>query len=508
MELEFKKNTLKRRAEEVNLSAKQSIDTRLNLPDYCGDIRRILRCTVETGIGSSFIKGDKVSATGGITLRLIYVNDEDKLDCFETQLDLDVSTESKNIPENAVLLTNAKTDYVNCRAMSQRSASVSGSVTVNFILASEKESEFVSDCSTMGIQLKKDTFKARDLVCQGAKSFDLTETVSLESNCPDIGKVIFSDAYCTVGSKKTVTGKMLIKGEMICTVVYCTEKEGNNLCTLTHKMPISQIIDLAGIQEKTQSKLKLCVSRFIVNPKADSSGQKRLFEFAAKVTAFSECTEIKELEGTLDCYSTDFETDCKSESLEAIVPYLEIKENESLNKSFELQKGIKEICHIRAEESETKLQLEKGKARVIFNTLMTIIYLNEKGVPSYAEKNLECELQYKLDEGELFSGEVEATVKNITWNITGKNTVSVSADIAFEGEICRKIKKKLCTDITVNEAAPKGERDCAMVLYYTQKGEDLWSIAKKYNTTIKQLQEENQLKNGDMLEERMLIIAK
>lgn len=508
MALEIRKNTLRRKAGTVSLSAKQSIDTRLNLPDYCGDIRRILRCSVETGISSAFIKGDKIGATGGIILRLIYVNDEDKIDCFETQLDLDVSTESKNLPDNALLLASAKTDYVNCRAMSQRSVSVSGSVTVNFSLLSDSEAEFISGCDSMGVQVKKTSFKARNYVCQGVKNFDLSETVSLESNYPDIGKVIFTDAYCTVDSKKTVTGKMLIKGEMVCTVVYCSEKGDNKLCNITHKMPISQIIDLAGLQEKTESNLKLKISRLIVNPKADSSGQKRLFEIAAKLTAFAECSEIKEFEGVLDCYSTDYEAEHKCESFELCVPMLEIKENKTLSKAYELQKGIKEICHIRAEETETKLQFEKDKAKVIFNSLLTIIYLNEKGVPSYAEKSFDCELQYKVAEGEMFGGEAEGKVKNITWNITDKNTVSVSAEIIFEGEICRKTKIKLCTDISLNENAAKKESDCALVLYYPQKGEDLWSIAKKYNTTIKMLEEENELKNGDAVEGKMLIIAR
>lgn len=508
MALEIKKNTIKSKSNAVKISAKQSIDARLNLPDYCGDIRRILRCAVETGISSAAVKGDKVSAAGGIILRLIYVNDEDKIDCFETQLDLDVSAESKNIPENALLLTSAKTDYINCRAMSQRSVSVSGSVAVNFTIITENEKEFVSDCSSMGVQLKKSTFKAHNLVCLGVKSFDLSETVSLENSLPDIGKVIFSDAYCTVDSKKSVTGKMLIKGEMICTVVYCDDKGSNKLSVLTHKMPVSQIIDLAGIQDKTPGTLKLKVGRFIVNPKADSSGQKRLIEFAAKVTAFAECGEIKEFEGALDCYSTDYEVQHKCEAFELSVPFIEIKETKTLSKAFELQKGIKEICHIRAEEAETKLQIENDKAKVIFNSLLTILYINEKGVPSYAEKSFDCELQYKLSDGEAFSGEAEGFVKDISWNITDKNTVTVSADIVFEGELCRKIKKKLCTDITVNEAVPKCDDDCALALYYAQKGEELWDIAKKYNTTVKMLEEENELKSGDTVDGRMLIVAK
>ena len=507
MALEIKKNTLSVRTSDSKSCAKQSIDTQINLPDYCSDIKRILKCCVEPGISSVSVKGEKIGAVGGVVIRLIYINDDDNIDCCETQLDLDVSCEKGNLPENPVILAFPKTDYVNCRAMSQRRVSVNGSVAVNFTVLSESKREFVTHCDNMGIQLKKDSFKARNCVCQGSKSFDMSETVSLEGDSPDIGKILFSDAYCIVESKKTVTGKMLIKGELVCLIVYCPEKGDSKVFTLRHTMPISQIIDLAGVEEKSNCILKLDVNRFMVNAKADSSGKKRLVEISAKVTAVSLCREIKEQIGAVDCYSTDYEINFDSESIDFSVPVQEIKENRTVNKTYEIQGGMKEVCHIRAEDTDTKIQFENDKAKITLSSLLCIIYLNEKGIPSYLEKSFDLELVQNLpsEKGRL-SGDVYGMIKNLSWSVTGKNNLSVSADVSVEGEICRKFSKKLCVDITVDEAATKKKDDCAVILYYPQKGEELWSIAKRYNTTIKLLEEENDLKNKETDDGMMLIV--
>lgn len=505
MALEFKKNILTGQAKDAAYSVKQSIDTQINLPDYCSDIKRILKCAVEPGVSSVAIKGEKLTAAGGVIIRLIYINDDDKFDCCETQLDLDVSCEAKSIPENAVLLVNTKNDYVNCRAMSQRRVSVSGSVAVNFTVLSEEKKEFISECDE--IETLKNGFKARNCLGIGSKNFDLSETVSLEGDGPDIGKVISADAYCTVDSKKTVTGKMLIKGELVCNVVYCDEKCDSKLYSLYHTMPISQIIDLAGVNEKSNCTLCLKVSRLMVNAKADSSGKKRLFEIAAKITALAKCSEIKELQGVADCYSTDFEISCESENVDFCIPVLEIKENKTASKSYELQGGIKEICHIKAEDTEVKIQFENDSAKILFSTLLSIIYINEKGIPAYAEKSFDFDFQHNVkQENGVLSGEVQGFIKTISWNVTGKNTVTVSADAVIEGEICRLEKKKLCMNITADTETKKKSDNCALILYYPQRGESLWSIAKKYNTTMKLLTEENELKNGEINEGRMLVV--
>ena len=64
-------------------SVTQSVDEQLNLPDYCSDIKRILKCSLHPEVNSVQLGGDRVSVRGNLQIRLLYVNDGEKLDCFE-----------------------------------------------------------------------------------------------------------------------------------------------------------------------------------------------------------------------------------------------------------------------------------------------------------------------------------------------------------------------------------------------------------------------------------------
>lgn len=506
MPLEITKNSITQSNTALCPTARQNIDVQLNLPDYCSDIKRILKCCVEPGISSVSLKGEKLSAVGGVTIRLIYVSDDDKTDCYETRADLDVSTEISGNLHNATVTAFCKTDYVNCRAMSQRRVYVSGSVTVNFRVLEERKKEFLSECSNDHIQLKKSVFKSRNIICQAEKSFDLSETVSLDSDKPDIGKILFANAFAVVDSKKTVTGKMLIKGELVCDVVYCHDKEDNKLQKIRHTMPISQIIDLAGVDDKSSCMLNLSVMRLMVNSKADSTGKNRLLEIAAKISALAKCSETKDFSCVLDSYSTRCELEAENETVDFCVPVAEINETRTVRKSFEVQKGIKEICNIKAEDISAKITFNENRAVVSFSALLVVLYLDSKGVPACAEKSFEFDYEPNLSVKNVkLSGEVCGTVKDISWLTTGKDSFEVSLDVLLQGEICQETEERVVKNIAVDETKEGTKENSALVIYYPQKGEKLWDIAKKYNTTVVLLKEENGC-GEEISEEKMLII--
>lgn len=506
MPLEITRNSITQSSAAICPTARQNIDVQLNLPDYCTDIKRILKCSVEPGISNISLKGEKLSATGGVTVRLIYAGDDDKTDCYEANVDLDVSTELSGNLQNATVTAFCKTDYVNCRAMSQRRVYVNGSVTVNFCALEERKKEFLSECKDSHIQLKKSAFKSKNIICQAEKSFDLSETVSLENDKPDIAKILFANAFATVDSKKTVIGKMLIKGELVCDVVYSSEKEDNKLQRLRHTMPISQIIDLAGVDDKSSCMLKLSVMRLMVAAKADSTGKNRLLEVAAKISALAKCSETKEFSCVLDSYSTECELKTENETVEFCVPVAEINETRTVRKSYELQKGIKEICNIKAEDVDSKITFNDNRAVVSVSALLTVLYLDAKGVPSCAEKSFEFEYEPNLPVKNVkFSGEISATVKDVSWLTTGKDSFEASLDIFLQGEICQQTEEKVVKNIEIDDTKMGIKENSALVIYYPVKGEKLWDIAKKYNTTVVLLKEENNC-GDEVTEEKMLII--
>ncbi len=506
MDLELQKTDINESVVISSVAASQNLDTQLSLPDYCSDIKRILKCTVEPGISNVSLKGERLSATGGVVVRLIYVGEDDTVDCYETETDLSVMGEIKNPPQNALVFAKAKTDYINCRATSQRRVSVSGNIGVNFIVYSENKREVISDCKNKGMQVRKVKVKARNLVCQGEKSFDLGETVSIDNDKPDIGKIVCTTGYCIIDSHKAVAGKLLIKGELCCDIVYCTQKDDSRLCKVTHTMPVNQIIDLAGIDEKSLCDVSAKLLRLMVNVKPDSTGKNRLLELAAKVCAFVKCNCVKEFEAVDDCYSTEGEINGKFENYSFFCPAMKIENEKQVRKTVDFSKGIKDILYAWPLEATSKVSAKKDSALVFGSILVALLYKDDKDNITYSEKTVDYEFQEKMQgEAERYSGECDCIVKNITCEMKGKESAEINAEIKLSGEVLSVAEHKLCAQIDEDSMVVKETQNPALIVCFSQKGEKIWDMAKKYSTTVKAICEENGI-SGDVLSEAGMII--
>jgi spore germination protein YaaH len=66
------------------------------------------------------------------------------------------------------------------------------------------------------------------------------------------------------------------------------------------------------------------------------------------------------------------------------------------------------------------------------------------------------------------------------------------------GEATEQIEKEVLLDI--EEIEMEGEADSGIYIYFVQPGDSLWSVAKKYNTTINSILKYNEIADEEALE--------
>ena len=71
------------------------------------------------------------------------------------------------------------------------------------------------------------------------------------------------------------------------------------------------------------------------------------------------------------------------------------------------------------------------------------------------------------------------------------------------GEVFQCLSFEVVTDITESEIQVKKERN-AITVYFPEKEESLWSIARKYNTTVNAIAQENDL-SGETTENLKIV---
>ena len=504
MPLEIKKETLCSSRLFCQSKCEKAVSLEINLPDYCCDIKRILKCIVTSGVSGTEVSGENVTVSGSTVVRLIYVGEGDKIDCYEHTSPFSCSTQINKLPENSVIRTFTRTDYVNCRAASQRRVSISGSTSVLLFVYCEERNEIPVNIDGLCVESKKEHIKCTELLCQSEKIFDMSETVALEGDKSDIGKIVRSDCYVKIDSSKAVADKLLIKGNLCCTIVY-TDAEKGGLSKVVHTMPVSQIVNLTGLVPDSDISVVCNVCQFALSSKNDSAGRCRLFEIAARVSAFVRCSKDKEITYIEDCYSTAYET-AEDYRITDISTVLCNSEQEiKIDETFDLSEyELGDIIDMWTSDLRCNIT-DKDGCECTF--LLSGIYKDKSGAVRYAQKNMNAEVKISADKkGENIRYDCNAKLIYLEYAMAGGTKVRVKATLLVDCYISYAEKKRLLYELKVDEKKKKEERYPALCLYFGEEGESLWSVARNYNTTKELIMKENSLDDDCLKNPRMIMI--
>lgn len=489
------------------VSKQKNLTTEINLPDYCSDIKRILKCIITPWITSVSISGENIRADIAADVRLVYVGDKDKTDCFETHHELSVTASCKDMPAGAIISPTAKTNYVNCRATSQRRINVEGNISVCFDVYSAASREVLTGCEGMGVQINPEKTACEKLICQREKVFEMGETVQVPADKGAVGKILRTSAWGIIDSQKAVSDKLLIKGQLYTQVLYCVDGDDGRISLINHSMPISQIIDLPGIDENSQCNIKLGVRCLNVQRKSDADSKGSLLEIGAKVAALCVCSCKEEICTVTDCYSTSNEIKTDYTAEEFLSAVHSVNQQKTVKHTLEIASGdIANVTDIWCSEASATMTGKGDTAKGECSLTLCVLWLDSRGVPQYSEKNVDFPFDVRLKESyESLKCDMRCQVRNIDSTIVGKDKLEVKIESGISAEIYSCEHKRIVKNIEILEEKNRDDM-AALTLYFPLKGEKLWDIARRYGTTAEAIKLENDIDGDAITEEKMILI--
>lgn len=298
-------------------TAEQPIDADITLPDYCPDIRRVLKCLVTPRITAVQTAGDRATADGSAGVCVIYADEQGAVCCFEQTYPFSKYADLKGADENCCVNVRAYTQYANCRAVSPRRLDIHAVVSVAFCISGVKEEEIITGAEGAGIQLRCCDSRTASLVACTETAFPMSETVPLPDGDPAVSCVLSAQAAALAQEIKVISNKLLVKGEL--TVSAVCRGEGGEIFSFGHSMPISQIINLEGIDEDCTCCVCLPVTSLEVLPKADQAGDNRLIDISARVGAGVKAYRELSFPTVTDAYSVCCDLETKSRNVDFAV---------------------------------------------------------------------------------------------------------------------------------------------------------------------------------------------
>lgn len=491
----------------LSVSSEQPVDLDFTLPDYCADVEKIFKCTVTPEIYAVASGGGQLTVEGASLVRVLYCSaDRKTLRCAEQTLPFSSSFNLSSDLADFITSVKAKTEYVNCKAVSPRRLMIHGAVTL-FVRASEKKPcnlYLPPKCPELQTDLRN--AKVSELVSLQSEVFSVAESISTGAKSP-VASVLRSEVKAMLTDVSAVGNRLLLKGELTLCMLYLSEYENEIPQQFTYVFPFVHNMECAGVDDCSVREIDFSLLSHDIKLKSDITSEAPVIILEAKLCASVACRKETEVTYISDAYSTvcDTELEISPVTLEsAVLPKVTtVMSKATLNLG---ESGISRIIDIFCDNVTVKPYVS-DKLKLSGKANFCILALDEKSELTYIERSIEIENEEPLSGTYTRCAETSSMIKSISYRLTDNNNMELRAEISILTKLVNTESVQAVVGVT-DCGKLQGDDTCALTLYFAESGEKVWDIAKRYRTDKAALCIENNLKEQSLAEKMLLLIPK
>lgn len=487
----------------------QPIDLELTLPDYCPDIQKILKCQVYPSVSSAAILGDSLDVSGSIVVRVVYLDPRgDQIRCYENTAAFSSNIPVKTATGTGVVLPRTNVEYVNCRATSPRRLDIHGAFSVSASVWEQRDMELLCGVEDDDVEQLRTEAALQSSVGLSQQMFTVEEVLELGDGKPNAEMILRADASVTMEEHRVIDGRLQARGTVALKVLYLTDLSDGLPETMTYALPFQQTLDCV-VSDHAQPEITVQLLGAAVQIRSDASGENSLLAVEVKLSAAVQAWEERLVPLVTDAYSRTVEVTLEHQQ-RTFLQFVGSREDTYSDKTtFEFPEGgISKVIDVWNENRVVTAALEDGVLTYKGKCSLCMLALNGEGKPFYFERVQEIRdtKDYSGEAGDYLC-RTGAEVPNITYRITGSDSLEVKTEFRLRAALFREVRYRFVSEVIPNEdmVKPK-DRDAALVLYYTPGGEALWEIAKQYSTGVREIQAENDLSSLTVDQPGMLLI--
>lgn len=468
----------------------ETIESDMSLPEYMPEILRIIRTTATPKISSCRLSGDRVTVDGVCELRMLYTAEDGGLYAYTHTQPFTKYCENDVYAEAIDVTSRAFVSFVNCRATNNRRAEIKAGISVKVCAFGEVCNDIISSAEGDGLEQKLIPVDAMSLGCRKTKRFSMSDSVQPQTPASAVVSVSAS-AVCT--DIRKINNKLMIKGEAVVRICYVKDKEKTSTDIIKHTIPINQIMEFEGMEERFTGNVVLNVCSADVMPKGESSDGITSFDISLGVDVSITMWDLKSMLVISDAYGVGKSLELKHSSNKYYCALNEIRDTVIAEESFAAPSdGVSCILDCCGDVISQGFKQEDGKATISGSINLSMIIKDGNGNLNNIIKTLDY----------CYSNAIDTDDKNIVCDPSvslvsldcalSSGGIAVRAEVSVTGTVFEEKMINTVTDIKVSESQDTRKRH-AITVYFPESEESLWSIARRYNTTVNAIAEENNL---------------
>ncbi len=469
------------------------------LPDYNGDIRKLLFCDAEVHPSGKFFGDGEVEFTGIIVYNVIYSDPEGKLD--STSFSSDYEYKVKCAGESYIdSFSDTKVSNVALRLIGPRKISVKSSL-IGAVTVIEEASISVNAESCEGYlpEMATKVLNVRKTAASESLEREYAETVAtIDGAIADEVRVLYSGADFELDNTSFSDGALTISGEL--TLFSIVKVAEDSIAVYEREIDVSEVLPF----DEADADMTFIPSVNVVSLKDSINATETGTDIV--LSAIVEYSAVAEGNSELTVVSDAYMKECACESTYDDFGYCrfvsEVTSNDSIEGGIlrsELDtEGVRDVILTDAKAKIDSTNISDGTAvisgEVKFSAVASGIDKDGKEIyfpvkfsaPFSKNVNLNCQTEGKM--------RVEPKI-----TLSGAKGY-VDAERVY-GNAKMKISLTLLSDESERVLAtfaprcdlPFEKRGSCISVYYPEPSETIFSVAKKYHTSVEKLALDNSL---------------
>jgi hypothetical protein len=495
-----------------------TLDDDFNVPDVKPDINQIITEQGEIKINDIKAMNGKLLVKGALGFNVLYLSEGDQRPVhnisgeipFDEVINMDVTCADDD-PTVKWDLEDLTTGVINSRKLSVKSI-------VRLDVAVEElydEETAVMVEGPEDVQYVNKKIEVTDVAINKKDTYRIKDEILMPANKGNISSLLYHDIGLSNVEVRLLDDKFTMKGELPVFILYTSDDEENPIEYYETDLPFSGTVECNGCTEDMIDDISFGVVSKNLEVRPDADGEDRILDVEVIIELGIKVYEVEEPEILCDVY-------CPSKEITPVIrdasyENLVIKNNSKYRIADRImvpdnQPKILQICHAKGTIKIDDIVPEGTELQVEGVIDVNILYISEddsrpmnslRGIIPFTQV---IELK-GMRPGSNY--EIKPYIDQLSVMMLDSQEIEVKATVNLNAIVFDLITEPIITDIEVAELdLEKLQAMPGIIGYVVKRNDSLWTIAKKYYTTVDNIMAINNLESDRVAEGDKLIIMK
>ena len=344
-------------------------------------------------------------------------------------------------------------------------------------------------------------------------TYRIKEELTLPGTKESIGQLLLTDISVRKLDIRMGQDEILLRGDLLVFCMYLSAEEKPDW--IEQSVPFEGRILCDGVSENMYYHIQHSLEDTLADIRLDEDGEMRVLGIEATLSLRMNIFGEEETEILRDLYS--LEQQCVFETKDTVLEEL-LMQNQSKCKISErlslpeLKDDVLQIIHSQGSiQVESEQYTEEG-IRVEGILHLSFLYLRGNDIEPYGNWQGMVPFSWLIEYPAMpdkVSSSLSSHVEQLAVTLAGSEAVEVKAVLSFDIFLVKLTPVEVITSVRMEPLdMERLSEQPGIVGHIVQNGEDLWSLAKKYMTTVEGIKEINGLNDEKVSSGDKLLIFK